>query len=51
MQLNVSTTKYPTNQDVKINYVPKNSDTYVYKLYKDGEVIEELLLEQTLSGF
>lgn len=41
MQLNVSTTKYPTNQDVKINYVPKNSDTYVYKLYKDGEVIEE----------
>ena len=26
MQLNVSTTKYPTNQDVKINYVPKNSE-------------------------
>lgn len=41
MQLNISTTKYPTNNDVKITYVPKDSDTYVYKLYKDGEVIEE----------
>ena len=50
MKFDISTTKYPTNKDVKITYIPKDSDTYVYKLFKDGEVIEEKELKiETLN--
>ena len=41
MKIDVSEKKFPTNKDVKLSYIPENSETYVYKLYKDGKVIDE----------
>ena len=41
MKIEISEKKFPTNKDVKLSYIPENSETYVYKLYKDGKVIEK----------
>ena len=41
MKIEISEKKFPTNKDVKLSYIPENSETYVYKLYKDGKVIDE----------
>lgn len=41
MKIEISEKKFPTNKDLKISYVPENSETYIYKLYKDGKVIDE----------